>query len=70
MSTILSNYLTFQSFKGYSRHQWYNTFAVTGSFREHAVFTLLTLGCRFVHPLLCILESKLMCLAAGKSVCV
>lgn len=60
MSTILSNYLNFQSFKGYSRHPWYNTFAVTGSCRERAVFTLLTPGCRVVHPLLCILDSKWM----------
>lgn len=59
-STILSNYLNFQSFKGYSRHKWYDMFTMTGNFREHAVFTQLTLGYRFVHALLCILDSKLI----------
>lgn len=60
MSTDLSDSLNFWSFKGYSRHWRYRALTMTGNFREHAVFTLLTLGYRFVHALLCILDSKLI----------
>lgn len=60
MSTNFSNSLNFGRFKGYSHHWQYRALTMTGNFREHAVFTLLTLGYCFVHALLCILDSKLI----------